>query len=125
MCDYGRANLGVKASAARHGSVPSALAETKQKQPQEVLDDGAFQGWNAPYNYGAADPGPCAAKSYEVPALRCRFGGDDKLGVCTKPPQTLNKIPQMDSRPAWSSSSKAASSVESTSNTAARAPVAS
>jgi hypothetical protein len=34
---------------------------------------------------GAADPGPCAAKFYGVPALRSRFGGDDFVGELPSP----------------------------------------
>ena len=39
-----------------------------EKHPNDVVPD------------GAADPGPPAAKSHKVPALRLRSGGEDIVG---------------------------------------------
>ncbi len=73
----------------RHGSVPSALAEAKRKQPpQGPITKNCHPGRRS-------RAGTLIRKPTEVPALRYRSGGEDRLGVST----TNGVIPDGEAEP--------------------------
>jgi hypothetical protein len=70
-------------SGAHHAPRPLCLRATRCTPggfPRGAIGVGGVSTETVSSRTAPADPGSCAAKSTEVPALRYRFGGDDRVG---------------------------------------------